>query len=82
LCDITLRQLFSPPLCKLTYFEQRFIDDIHLNIPKAIGSNAESDVLLTAPKAFPKKLKLALVTTLSNVMTGTDEIRGVEVMKI
>ena len=96
LCDISLRQLSFTPTCELTYFERQFINNINLNITKAIGYIAERDVSLIAPhipqfvnfffwllqQHGPKKLKLALVTTLYVIMTGKEKVESIDVKQI
>ncbi|OHT04748.1 PIKK family atypical protein kinase [Tritrichomonas foetus] len=93
LCLIALRQLSFTPLCELTYFDQSYLHKINLNITKAIGSIADRDVSLIQPhipqftnffiwllqQHGPKQLKIAVVTTLYKIMSGTNAINEIDV---
>lgn len=95
-CLISLRQLSFTPLCELTYFDQTYLDNINLNITKAIGIIAERDVslIITHIPQFtsffiwllqqhgPKQLKIAIVTTLYKMLSSQNTIGIIDVAPV
>lgn len=96
LCDIALRQLSFTPTCELTYFEQRSIENINLNLTQSIGLIAQNNVQLIGPHIFqfsnffiwmlqqhgPKQLKLAVVRTLYTILTRAGSVPGVDLTRM
>ena len=93
LCLNALRQLSFTPLCELTYFDQKYLDKINLNIIKAIGIIADKDVSLIKPhigqfsnffiwllqQHGPKQIKITVVKTMYKIMSGSDSNNEIDV---
>ena len=91
-CDVALRELSNTPTGKLTYFEQKFFNDISKNIMKIIRFIAETDISLMKShlKQFinffiwqlqqdlSKEVKLSVIKTLYVILTRDGSIDDID----